>query len=78
MSNVVPFKGKSLVCAVDLSDRHMGRVVRIGDIEGSLVGLIPSRSRVDVVLIVGGGRAIFPLALDAAVEVGPKHIKEPR
>jgi hypothetical protein len=76
MSNVVPFKGKHLVHAADLSDRHMNRVIRIGNVEGPLVGLVPSRSRIDVVLIVGGSRAIFPLALDVAVEVGPKHTKE--
>jgi hypothetical protein len=76
MSNVVPFKGKHLVRAADLTDRHMNRVLRISDIEGSLVGLVPSRTRVDVVLVVGGSRAIFPLAADAAVEVGPKHTKE--
>lgn len=73
---VLVFKGKQLVRAEQLEDRHMNRLVRIGDVEGQLVGLVPSRSCVDFVLIVGGSRAIFPLALDAAVEVGPKHIKE--
>lgn len=78
MSNVVPFKGKSLVRVTQLADRHMNRDIRIGDVEGSLVGLIPHHNRVDLVLIVGGSRAFFPLALDAHVEVGPKSTQETR
>lgn len=76
MSNVVAFKGKNLVRAADLGDGHMGRLVRVRDIEGPLVGLIPTTSAVIAVLIVGGSRAFFPLALDAHVEVGPKATKE--
>lgn len=78
MSNVIPFKGKTLVRAADLDDRHMNRTVRIGDIEGSLVGIIPGRTRVDLVLVVGGARAFFQLDPNAHVEVGPKTIKENR
>lgn len=70
------FRGKRLMQAGALNERHMGRLVRIGDVEGQLIGLMTSQVRVDVVLIVGGARAIFPLAPDAAVEVGPKHTKE--
>lgn len=77
MSNVLPFQHRRLVRARELADRHMNRLVRIGQVEGSLVGLIPHHSRVDLVLIVGGARAFFPLDLDAHVEVGPKT-KEPR
>lgn len=78
MSNVVPFKGKTLVRAAELDDRHMNRSVRIGSVEGPLVGLIPSRLRVDVVLVVGGRRAFFQLDPAAHVEVGPKTTKEHR
>ena len=70
------FRGKRLMKAGSLNERHMGRLVRIGHAEGQLIGLMTSQVRVDVVLIVGGSRAIFPLAPDAAVEVGPKHTKE--
>lgn len=72
MSNVLAFQHKRLVRAAELSERHMSRDVRIGAVEGSLVGLVHSSIRVDVVLVVGGARAIFPLAHDAHVEVGPK------
>lgn len=75
---VVAFQHRRLVRAAELSDRHMGRVVRIREVEGQLVGLIPHRTRIDVYLLVGGSRAIFPLALDAAVEVGPKHKEQLR
>lgn len=75
---VVAFRAKRLVCAGALSDRHMGRVVRIREVEGVLVGLVPHRDRIDVDLLVGGSHAIFPLALDATVEVGPKRTKEHR
>jgi len=70
---VVAFRAKRLVCAAELSDRHMGRVVRIREVEGVLVALVPHHTRIDVALRVGGSHAIFPLDLDAAVEVGPKH-----
>lgn len=76
MSNVLPFQGKRLVMAIDLGDAHMSRTIRIGNVEGTLVGLVPHRDRIDAVLIVGGSRAIFPLALDAHVEVGPTTTKE--
>lgn len=76
MSNVLNFQQRRLVRAADLSDGQMGRIVRIGHVEGQLIGLMTSQVRVDVVLIVGGARAIFPLAPDAEVEVGPKHTKE--
>lgn len=72
MSNVLPFQHKRLVPAVRLDERHMNRIVRIGDVEGPLVGLMHSSTGVDVVLIVGGSRAIFSLDLAAHVEVGPK------
>ncbi|WP_418061760.1 hypothetical protein [Pimelobacter simplex] len=73
MSNVLAFQQRRLVRAGELSDRHMGRIVRIREVEGQLVGLVPHRTRIDVALLVGGAHAIFPLDLDAAVEVGPKH-----
>lgn len=76
MSNVLPFQGKQLVPAGELADRHMNRVVQIGNVEGPLVGLIPGRTRVDVVLVVGGRRAFFQLDPAAHVEVGPKTTKE--
>lgn len=69
---------RGVVRAADLAERHMARSVRIGAIEGSLVGLIHSLSHVDVVLIVGGARAIFQLDLEAHVEVAPKSSKEIR
>ncbi|MFJ9313772.1 hypothetical protein ACIRN4_06225 [Pimelobacter simplex] len=73
MSTVLAFQQRRLVRAGKLSDRHVGRVVRIREVEGVLVALNPHRTRIYVALLVGGSHAIFPLALDAAVEVGPKH-----
>lgn len=70
--SVVAFKGKQLLTAADLSDRHMGREVRIGDIEGVLITLDPRRGEVVVGLMVGGSRALFALDPGAAVEVGRK------
>lgn len=72
MSNVVPFTGKRMVAAGQLAERHMGRLARIRDVEGVLAAVMTGLQRADVVLIVGSSRAIFPLALDAPVEVGPK------
>lgn len=78
MSNVVPFTGKRMVAAGQLAERHMGRIARIRDVEGVLAAVMTSTKRVDVVLIVGSARAIFPLDHDAHVEVGPKSTKEHR
>lgn len=60
---------KRLHHAGDLDSRHVGRMVRVGDVEGHLTGIVPCADRVDLVLIVGGARAIFPLTRDADVEV---------
>lgn len=69
-------QGCRSIRAAALNERHMGRLIRIGNTEGPLIALMTSQVRVDVVLIVGGARAIFPLAPDTEVEVGPKHTKE--
>ena len=61
-----------VLTAADLSDRHMGREVRIRDVEGVLVALDPRRAEVVVGLMVGGSRALFALDPRAAVEVGRK------
>lgn len=78
MSSVANHQHKRLVRAIDLTDRHMGRLARIGNVEGVLAAVMTGLTRVDVVLIVGGSRAIFPLDHDAHVEVGPTTTKEHR
>lgn len=60
----------NLVTAAELSDRHMGRMLKIGAVEGTLTGIIPrpNSGGVDLVLIVGGARAVFQLDAGAQVE----------
>jgi hypothetical protein len=55
--------------ADQVSDRHMGKTITIGDVTGTLTGLIPVANHITLVLIVGGARAFFALDRDAAVEV---------
>jgi hypothetical protein len=55
--------------ADQLNERHMGKNITIGDITGTLTGLIPVANHITLVLIVGGARAFFALDRDAAVEV---------
>lgn len=52
-----------------LGDRHLGRMVRVGDVTGQLIGLYPANGQVVLVCIVGAARAIFALDPHAHVEV---------
>lgn len=61
--------GKRLRRADELTERHMGRVVTVGDVSGILAATMPCADGVVLVLIVGGARAVFPLDRDAVVEV---------
>jgi hypothetical protein len=72
MSTVLAFQHRRLIRAAELSDRHMRREVRIGNVEGVLVALDPRPREVVVVLMVGQSRALFELDPSAAVEVGRK------
>jgi hypothetical protein len=62
---------RRLVTAADLSDRHVGRCVRIGHVEGVLTGIVPrpNGGGVDLAVLVGGVRAWFGLEMGAEVEV---------
>lgn len=59
---------RRMVRASELDDRHKGRTVRIGAVEGVLVSLYGIRDRVDLELEVGGAKAYFQLRGDAEVE----------
>lgn len=61
---------RNLVTAAELSDRHVGRNVRIGQVEGVLTGIVPrpNGGGVDLAVIVGGARTWFALEPSAAVE----------
>lgn len=67
---VLAFQQRRLIRASEISDNHMGRHLRIGDVEGVLKVLDPRRAHVVVVLDVGGLKAEFHLLPGAAVEVG--------
>lgn len=69
---VLAFQQRRLIRACELSDNHMGRHLRIGDVEGVLRVLDPRRTHVVVVLDIGGLKAEFHLLPDAAVEVGKR------
>lgn len=58
----------TLVELVQRRETHMGRTVTIGDITGTLAGVIPVAGRVQLVLIVGAAR-IFTDALPADTHV---------
>lgn len=53
-----------------LTDRHMGQQVELGNLAGTLVGIVPCGDRVQLALVVGGAR-VFTSAFpgDVAVEV---------
>lgn len=70
--SVTNYQHKRLIRAGELDDRHMGRVVRIGDVEGELIGLNPMSREVHIELLIGGSRALFALEHFAEVEVGGK------
>ena len=70
--SVHQFQHRRLVRASDLTDRHMGREIRVIDVEGRLVGLDPRNQYVVVVLQVGSSRAVFHLDPSASVEIGRK------
>lgn len=61
--------GHRLITAADLGDRHHGRRIRIGDVEGTLTGSFTIAGVVNLAVIVGGARAWFALEPGAAVEV---------
>jgi len=56
-----------VIRADELTDRHMGRWVKVGDVTGELAALMPVAGTVHLVAIVGGSRAVF--ALDAGTHV---------
>lgn len=60
-----------LLDASQLGDKHIGRNVRIGDVEGTLTGIVPrpNDGGVDLAVLVGGARAWFALSAAAGVEV---------
>lgn len=57
-----------VVRADELSERHMGRWVRVGDITGTLTGLLPVADQVTLALVVGTCRAWLPVEAGAHVE----------
>jgi len=56
-----------VIRADELSERHMGRWVKVGDVTGELAALLPVAGTVHLVAIVGGARAVF--ALDGGTHV---------
>jgi hypothetical protein len=66
-------QGNRLHAIATLSNTYLGRVVTIGDLTGTLAGLIPIGDRVQAVLICGGARIYTDaLAADTHVEVWQK------
>ena len=60
----------TLTTAANLDERHMGKLVRIGRVEGELVGLDTSAHRVILHVLIGTNRlpSLFPLLPGDEVE----------
>lgn len=57
-----------VIRADELTERHMGRLVKVGEVVGELIALVPATGRINLIAIVGGSRAVFPLDPAAHVE----------
>lgn len=70
--SVLDFQHRRLIPAGDLSDSHIGREVRVHNVEGVLIGLYRVANEVRLTLAIGRSNALFALDPAATVEIGRK------